>query len=66
MAAKYGPKVLICMPNRTECILFVSVAAQFQQGVAGISSNCTSMHSLEQHPMCGYHIGSKVPILQAR
>jgi hypothetical protein len=25
MAAKQGPNVLFCMPNRTKCILFVSV-----------------------------------------
>jgi hypothetical protein len=25
MAAKYGPDVLFCMPNRTKCILMVSL-----------------------------------------
>jgi hypothetical protein len=33
MAAKYGPNVLFCMPNRTKCTQLVSVMAVGQTGL---------------------------------
>jgi hypothetical protein len=33
MAAKQGPNVLFCMPNRTKCILLVSVHEHEKSGI---------------------------------
>jgi succinyl-CoA synthetase alpha subunit len=37
MAAKQGPNVLFCIPNRTKCILLVSVMAREVPGVPTIT-----------------------------
>jgi hypothetical protein len=35
MAAKQGPNVLFCMPNRTKCILVVSAMQHWSRDVIG-------------------------------